>query len=170
MIKQLKQVMRLDSPDEVCSSGNPPGGWPLRGLLLSRVSRVLQRQFQPDERKLEVRDRAWGLDVVSEVEVDRRAAFCQRRWPACSPPLLRQHPFQVCNRDAETDERLICGRCRACVRRRLGCILFGLLSYSKVAFVICTPAVGGATSMNSDRSHSNVATGQAPSLDMGCAD
>src|ERR1039457_3768571 len=88
MIKQLKQVMRLDSPDEVCSSGNPPGGWPLRGLLLSRVSRDLQRQLQPDERKLKVRDRGWSFDVVSEVEVDRQAAFCARGCPACSPPRL----------------------------------------------------------------------------------
>jgi hypothetical protein len=35
----------------------------------------LQRQFQPDEWKLETQGSAWGFEVVGEVEVDRRGCF-----------------------------------------------------------------------------------------------
>jgi hypothetical protein len=84
-------VLAKRDPKVMVAHNCRPGGWALRGLLLPRLSRDrLQRQFHPDERKLEVHDRAWGFEVVGEVEVDRRAAFCGRRCPACSPPFPSQ--------------------------------------------------------------------------------
>ena len=131
----LRQPGSADGSDlyEPAADNLKTAEWPrhakrrLRSRDLSLPRGRLQWQHGSDERKLKVHSRALGSEAVGEPEGDCRNVFLRLRCRACRPAFPRQHLLQLCNRNAELDQRTLVGlRCSACVRRRLGCILVGL--------------------------------------------